>query len=200
MLFSNDFLFLLPESFFAFSIVALLLFSVSLSNKLRLVLIYHVKYLMLFSLIVLAGLYISLPASEYILLNYQYSVDTFVTISRYVLLFFFSICLFLSADYFFVERVFFVEYFFLVGLFCLSAFALMASGDFLIFYFAVELQALVLYTLAALKRYTVFSAESGLKYFVLGALSSGLLLFGISLFYGFLGLLSFSDLKFLFLS
>jgi NADH-quinone oxidoreductase subunit N len=53
--------------------------------------------------------------------------------------------------------------------------------------------------MATLKRYAVFSTESGLKYFVLGALSSGLLLFGISIFYGFFGTFNFSDLKFLFL-
>jgi len=75
----------------------------------------------------------------------------------------------------------------------------MSANDFILFYFTIELQALILYTLAALKRYTVFSTESALKYFVLGALSSGLLLFGISLFYGFFGTFNFYDLKFIFL-
>lgn len=57
-----------------------------------------------------------------------------------------------------------------------------------------------MYTLASLKRYNSFSAESSLKYFVLGALSSGILLFGISFFYGFTGLTNFYDVRFLMIS
>jgi len=75
-----------------------------------------------------------------------------------------------------------------------------SANDFILFYLSIELQALILYTLASFKRYSVFSAESGLKYFVLGAFSSGLLLFGISFFYGFLGLTNFYDIRFLMLN
>ena len=107
---------------------------------------------------------------------------------------------YISLGYFFLERVFFTEYFFLLGVFCLSAFFLVSAGEFTFFYLAIELQALILYTLASLKRYNVFSTESGLKYFVLGALSSGLLLFGISLFYGFTGVINLYEIRFLILT
>jgi NADH-quinone oxidoreductase subunit N len=105
----------------------------------------------------------------------------------------------MSLEYFVFERLFFIEYYFLIGILAFAGFFLISANDFIIFYFAIELQALVLYTLAALKRYNVFSAESGLKYFILGAFSSGLLLFGVSFFYGFLGITSFYDIKFLLL-
>jgi NADH-quinone oxidoreductase subunit N len=72
---------------------------------------------------------------------------------------------------------------------------LLASANNLIsLYMALELQSLALYVLAAFRRDSVLSAEAGLKYFVLGALSSGLLLYGCSLIYGFTGTLGFADI------
>ena len=69
--------------------------------------------------------------------------------------------------------------------------ALVSSFDLISFYLAIELQSLCFYTLAAFKRHSAFSTESGLKYFILGAFSSGLLLFGCSLVYGFTGTTNF---------
>lgn len=66
-----------------------------------------------------------------------------------------------------------------------------SSNHFLTMYMGVELSALALYVLAAFRRDSVLSSEAGMKYFVLGALSSGMLLFGVSLIYGFTGSLSF---------
>ena len=62
-----------------------------------------------------------------------------------------------------------------------------AAGDLISLYVGVELQSLALYVLAALRRHDAKASEAGLKYFVLGALSSGLLLYGASLIYGFAG-------------
>jgi proton-translocating NADH-quinone oxidoreductase chain N len=65
-------------------------------------------------------------------------------------------------------------------------------------YLAIELQSLCFYIITNLKFYSNFSIEAGLKYFILGALSSGILLFGCSLLYGFTGLTNFLDLTILF--
>lgn len=65
-------------------------------------------------------------------------------------------------------------------------------------YLAIELQSLCFYIVTNLKFYSNFSIEAGLKYFILGALSSGILLFGCSLLYGFTGLTNFLDLNILF--
>jgi len=70
---------------------------------------------------------------------------------------------------------------------------LVAAQDFLAFYLTLELQSFSFYILAASKRTSQFSTESGLKYFVLGAVASGFLLFGGSLLYGATGSLSFTD-------
>ena len=69
-----------------------------------------------------------------------------------------------------------------------------AAGDLISLYVSVELQSLALYVLAALRRNDAKASEAGLKYFVLGALSSGLLLYGASLIYGFAGSTKFVDI------
>ena len=64
---------------------------------------------------------------------------------------------------------------------------MVSAGSFIALYMGLELQSLALYVLAAFNRDHLRSTEAGLKYFVLGALSSGMLLYGISLIYGFTG-------------
>lgn len=71
---------------------------------------------------------------------------------------------------------------------------MISANNFMIFYMALELQSLSLYVLAAMRRGSMYSAEAGVKYFTLGALSSGMILFGISLLYGFTGTVDFGVL------
>jgi NADH-quinone oxidoreductase subunit N len=198
-MFVNDYLFLLPELYLALISSVLLIMGTTLTNYSRKVLVTNFGYLTLFISFLFFFLCLQVPITEYCLLQYQYIATLFSFWFRVVFLLCFFLCLAFTLNYFFFERIFFIEYYFLVSLFCISSFFLVSANDFVLFYFALELQALIVYTMATLKRYTVFSTESGLKYFVLGALSSGLLLFGISLFYGFFGTLNFHDMKFLFL-
>ncbi|HEY8964785.1 MAG TPA: NADH-quinone oxidoreductase subunit NuoN [Alphaproteobacteria bacterium] len=79
------------------------------------------------------------------------------------------------------------EYPVLMGFSMLGMFLMISANDFLALYVGLELSSLALYVMAAFNRNTAKSSEAGLKYFVLGAISSGLLLFGISLIYGFTG-------------
>lgn len=79
------------------------------------------------------------------------------------------------------------EYPVLVVFSTLGMFVMAGANDFLTLYVGLELSSLCLYVLAAFDRNSTVSAEAGLKYFVLGAISSGLLLFGISLIYGYAG-------------
>lgn len=86
----------------------------------------------------------------------------------------------------------------LLGLSIWSGLFVLSANDFLLFYLALEAQSLCFYVLAAWYRGSAFSTEAGLKYFVLGALSSGILVFGISLLYGTMGTVAFDKLHILF--
>lgn len=187
----------MPELFVSFVFSCLLTLATALTNKLKKVLLTNFAYISLFIILLFLFLCLQIPSSEYCLLQYQYIVTGFSFGFRIIFLSLFFFITAISINYFFFEKIFFIEYYFLVAFFCVSSFFLISANDFILFYFALELQALIVYTLATIKRYTVFSTESGLKYFVLGALSSGLLLFGISLFYGFFGTFNFNDIKFL---
>ena len=72
---------------------------------------------------------------------------------------------------------------------------MISSNNLMSMYLAIELQSLSLYVAAAIKRDSLSSAESGVKYFILGALSSGILLYGFSLIYGFTGSMSFDEIN-----
>ncbi|MFQ1700562.1 NADH-quinone oxidoreductase subunit NuoN [Loktanella agnita] len=86
------------------------------------------------------------------------------------------------------------EYPLLVALAVVGMMVMVSAGDLMVLYMGLELQSLSLYVVAALRRDSVKSTEAGLKYFVLGALSSGLLLYGASLTYGFAGTTLFSGI------
>ena len=82
----------------------------------------------------------------------------------------------------------------LIMLCALGMSMMVSSGDMIAMYIGIELQSLALYVLASFNRNDAKSSEAGLKYFVLGALSSGLLLYGISLVYGFSGSMNFAKI------
>ncbi|WOI54885.1 NADH-quinone oxidoreductase subunit NuoN [Palleronia sp. LCG004] len=86
------------------------------------------------------------------------------------------------------------EYPLLVTLSVIGMMVMVSAGDLMSLYMGLELQSLALYVVASLRRDSVKSTEAGLKYFVLGALSSGLLLYGASLTYGFAGTTLFSGI------
>ena len=102
--------------------------------------------------------------------------------------------LILSVDYNKKERIARFEYPILVLFAVLGMIVMISAADMMSLYIGFELQSLALYICAALARDSVRSTEAGLKYFVLGALASGLLVYGISLVYGFAGTTNFAAL------
>ena len=86
------------------------------------------------------------------------------------------------------------EYPVLILLSAVGMMVMVSSNSLILLYLGLELQSLCLYVLASIKRAELKSSEAGLKYFILGALASGLFLFGASLIYGFTGTVNFSDL------
>jgi NADH-quinone oxidoreductase subunit N len=117
-----------------------------------------------------------------------------IFIKSFVLLSAASIIL-ISKDYRELQSIDFFEFPLLIVLATLGMMLMVSANDFLGLYLAIELQSLSLYVIAAFQKDSARSAEAGLKYFVLGALSSGLMLFGISLIYGFSGSTNFNVLS-----
>ena len=121
-------------------------------------------------------------------------VDGFtIYIKSFVLLSAASVIL-ISKKYLEIQSIEFFEFPILIVLATLGMMMMVSSNDFLGLYLSIELQSLSLYVIAAFQRDSARSSEAGLKYFVLGALSSGLMLYGISLIYGFAGSTSFDTL------
>lgn len=107
------------------------------------------------------------------------------------------LCLVMFKDFVSTSKINFFEYSVVILLCLVGSLVICSANDFLTVYVAIELQSLSLYVLAAFKRKSFSSIESGLKYFVLGAFSSGFFLFGVSLLYGLLGTLNFDDIAIL---
>jgi len=134
-------------------------------------------------------------------LEYLYSVDLAVfnkvffpsCIKIFVLLSIFCL-LIISRDYAISKDILSFEYDLLIFFSILGLTLLTSCDDFIMLYVAIELQSLCFYVLAAFLRKSDYSIEAGLKYFILGALSSGFLLFGLLLIYVSFGILSFEAL------
>lgn len=102
--------------------------------------------------------------------------------------------LWFSRDWFKSEKLDQFEYSILMLFAVLGMGVMVSAGNLLSMYVGMEMQALSLYVMAAFNRDSLRASEAGLKYFVLGALSSGMLLYGMSLIYGFTGSLSFAEI------
>jgi len=135
---------------------------------------------------------------EAILVNYQIICDNISFFFKFIVMLTSIICILFSWNYCEYENIKIFEYILLLLLSIVGMLTIISSYDLLTMYLAIELQSLCFYVVTNLKFYSNFSIEAGLKYFILGALSSGILLFGSSLLYGFTGLTNFLDLTILF--
>jgi NADH-quinone oxidoreductase subunit N len=120
--------------------------------------------------------------------------DAYARVAKVLILVSAGITLALSVDYFKRRDLLRFELPVLVGLATLGMMVMVSANDLMVLYLGVELQSLALYVIAAFRRDSARSTEAGLKYFVLGALSSGMLLYGASLIYGFTGTVSFDGI------
>jgi NADH-quinone oxidoreductase subunit N len=124
----------------------------------------------------------------------QFTSDAFSAFMQILLLAGAALALILSLDYNRQHDIARFEYPVLMVLAVTGMMVMVSATNLMTLYLGLELQSLALYVLAAFARDDVRSSEAGLKYFVLGALASGLLLYGISLIYGFSGTMDFGAL------
>src|SRR5216110_2796114 len=146
-------------------------------------------------LLVLTGvLELLLPSGKVTTFGGSFIVDDFARFLKILALIGSAATLILSAEFLADPSRQIFEYSILVLLSTLGMMVLISAGDLIMLYLGLELMSLALYVVAASNRDNVRSTEAGLKYFVLGALSSGMLLYGASLIYGFTGTVSFTGI------
>jgi NADH-quinone oxidoreductase subunit N len=179
-----------PELFVACAGMVMLMFGVFRGeNSARFVSWLGVGVLFVAALLVLAG-----PVGTTLAFNGQFIVDDFAVFAKILLIVGAGLALILAIPFNMREGIDQFEFPILIVLGVLGMMMMVSSNDLISLYIGIELQSLALYVVAAIRRDTLRSSEAGLKYFVLGALSSGILLYGMSLVYGFAGTTNFGAL------
>jgi NADH-quinone oxidoreductase subunit N len=145
--------------------------------------------------LVLAGVaLVWLPPGPHVMFGGSFLVDDYARFLKVLTLVGSGGALLLSLDYLTLEKQQKFEYGALFLLATLGMLMLISASDLIALYLSLELMSLPLYVIAASNRENLRSTEAGLKYFVLGALSSGMLLYGASLIYGFTGTVNFAGI------
>ncbi len=172
---------ILPEIFISLSIMLFLMIGVYKKNSSSLV--YSLSTVSL--LVLFALLFNFYPLSEASLFNESYKIDKLANFMKILTAVSGIFVMLTSSKYIQLNKIHKIEYPILILSSILGMMVMISSNDLIVFYMGLELQSLALYVLASFNRDNILSSESGLKYFVLSALSSGLLLYGCSLIYGF---------------
>jgi NADH-quinone oxidoreductase subunit N len=138
-------------------------------------------------LIAVAGLVLLFKAEDGVTFGGAFVLDPFARFMKVLALIGSGFAIVMSVNYTKREKIARFEYPVLILLATLGMLMMISANDLIAVYLGLELQSLALYVVAASHRDSVKSTEAGMKYFVLGALSSGMLLYGMSLIYGFTG-------------
>ena len=183
-----DINYILPELFISISLMFILLIGVFKKNSSLLV--YNLTMISLFILIILLINLRSLSSNSFF--GSSYLIDELSNYMKIITVASGIFVLLTSSKYIKSINIFKIEYPVLILSSMLGMMVMISSNDLIVFYMGLELQSLALYVLASFNRENLLSSESGLKYFVLSALSSGILLYGCSLVYGFSGSTNFN--------
>ncbi len=185
---SADFQTLLPEIVLAgYAMAALMVAVYTGKDKLAATLVWATA-----GLFVALALYIGAGgAGERLVFNGLFVDDPFARFAKVTILLSAAAVLVMSQDYMTRRELLRFEYPVLITLSVVGMMVMVSSADLITLYMGLELQSLALYVIASIRRDSARSSEAGLKYFVLGALSSGLLLYGASLVYGYAGTTQF---------
>ena len=181
--------FVFPEIFLSLSIMFLLILGVFKKKSSKLVQNISLIVLLITAVITFNE---TLGIEEVLLFNESIVIDYLSSFMKIVTLLAALLVLIISSNYLKALKIFKIEYPILILSSVLGMMIMISSNDLIVFYMGLELQSLALYVLATFNRDQLKSSEAGLKYFVLSALSSGLLLYGCSLVYGFTGSTNFN--------
>ena len=179
---------ILPEIFISFSIMFLLVLGVFKKESSKLIFNLSLFVILITTIITINETF---SVSRITLFNKSVVIDHLSSFMKIITLICGFLVLIISSSYLKTFKLFNIEYPILILSSILGMMIMISSNDLIVFYMGLELQSLALYVLATYNRDQLKSSEAGLKYFVLSALSSGLLLYGCSLVYGFSGSTNF---------
>jgi NADH-quinone oxidoreductase subunit N len=179
----------LPEIFISLSIMFLLVLGVFKNDSSKIIFNISLLVLLIASIITLNETF---SIDRVTLFNNSVVIDHMSSLMKIITLIGAFLVLVISSAYLKSFKIFKIEYPVLILSSVLGMMVMISSNDLMVFYMGLELQSLALYVLATFNRDQLKSSEAGLKYFVLSALSSGLLLYGCSLIYGFSGSTNFN--------
>ncbi len=179
---------ILPEIFISLSIMFLLILGVFKKDSSKITF-----NLSLFAILITTIITINetFSVNRETLFNGSVVIDQMSSLMKIITLISGFLVLVISSTYLKIFKIYNIEYPILILSSILGMMVMISSNDLIVFYMGLELQSLALYVLATYNRDQLKSSEAGLKYFVLSALSSGLLLYGCSLVYGFSGSTNF---------
>ena len=178
----------LPEIFVSLSVMFLLILGVFKKNSSQLT--FNLS-LLTFLIAIIFTINETFSVERITLFNGSVVIDHMASLMKIITLIGGFLVLVISSSYLKTFKIFKIEYPILILSSVLGMMIMISSNDLMVFYMGLELQSLALYVLATFNRDQLKSSEAGLKYFVLSALSSGLLLYGCSLIYGFTGSTNF---------
>ncbi|MEC8289138.1 MAG: NADH-quinone oxidoreductase subunit NuoN, partial [Pseudomonadota bacterium] len=184
----------LPEVCLALMAIVLLMFGVFRGDKST----SSCSWLAVLALLLTGVVMALLPEEADLAFGGQFVVDQFARFMKWLVLIGSALAVIMSIDYNAREGIERFEFPVLILFASLGMLLMVSANDLISLYVGLELQSLSLYVIAAFRRDSAKSSEAGLKYFVLGALSSGMLLYGASMIYGFSGTTRFDALSNLF--
>ena len=201
-IFNNNFEILIPEFFLTTILLILLLFGVFYKNNLnyqKILIIKNINTIIIYLLLILLILTFNIQNISNNVMNGSLFINNFTQFIKLFLIFCTIICFLIQQKYIIQQKMNSYEINILILISLLGLMLLISSNHLITLYLSIELQSLSFYILTASQKKSILSIESALKYFILGSIASGFILFGSSLIYVITGSLNFNNI-FLFLS
>lgn len=196
-IFYNNFELIIPEFFLTTILLILLLFGVFYKknqNIQKILIIKNITTIIIYLLLILLILTLNITNISNNLLNGVLIINNFTQFIKIILILSTIICFSIQQKYLIQQKIHSYEINILILIALLGLMLLISSNHFITLYLAIELQSLSFYILTSTQKKSIFSIEAGLKYFILGSIASGFILYGSSIIYAIIGSLNFNHI------
>nr|WGU20060.1 NADH dehydrogenase subunit 2 [Phytophthora sp. ML-2023a] len=195
-IFNNNFEIIIPEFFLTTILLILLLFGVFYKNQntQKILIIKNITTIIIYLLLILLILTLNITNISNNILNGVLIINNFTQFIKTILIMSTIICFLTQQKYLIQQKINSYEINILMLISLLGLMLLVSSNHFITLYLAIELQSLSFYILTSTQKKSILSVEAGLKYFILGSIASGFILFGSSIIYAITGSLNFNNI------